>query len=198
MKYKTYIHLITTILLLMTCIAQAAETTLNFDQTECPDCTNGNFINGNEWETLGLSISNTYWYNDFRDTFDSMGLSITADGPATISFASAPSSLTFDYWVISGHQATFEAFDAAHNSLGNVFIDGSAGDVFGTQSFSGPISSLEWTGDRGYAQMSSLMIAAVPEPQTYMMLLIGFALIYFSVLRKQSYEQSNLKGRFHG
>ncbi len=186
MKFKTYLYAVTTFLLLFTCMAQAAETTILFDQTECPDCVSGNITNGNEWETLGLTISNTYWYSDVRDTFDTMGLSITVDAPATISFASSPSNLTFDYWVIAGHQATYEAFDAAHNSLGSVFIDGSAGDILGTQSFSGPIASLEWTGDRGYAQVSTLMIAAIPEPQTYMMLTMGLVLIYFSSMRKKS------------
>lgn len=117
---KTYPYAVTMFLLLFICMAQAAETTILFDQTKCPDCVSGNITNGNEWETLGLTISNTYWYSDVRDTFDTMGLSITVDAPATISFASSPSNLTFDYWVIAGHQATYEAFDTAHNSLGSV------------------------------------------------------------------------------
>jgi len=163
----------------------ASAVTINFDNVECPTCTNVSTLPTTEWSSFGLTISQAYWYTDGRDTFDGMGLSINVS-PASISLATASNGATIDYWVIGGFRGSYEAFDAAHTSLGVFTVDASGGgDILGTHSFSGLVSSIEWAGSPGFAQISTLTISAVPEPETYAMLLAGLGLLGFAARRRQ-------------
>ena len=164
-------------------VANAA-VTIKFDRAECPTCSSGSNVGGSEWSSFGLTVSNAYWYEDSRDTFDTMGLSVSPT-PAVISLASASTGATIDYWVISGHRGVYEAFDSAHTSLGSIAVDASGGaDVLGTYSFAGSVASIEWTGDTGYSQLSTLTISPVPEPETYAMLIAGLGMVGFAVRRR--------------
>lgn len=163
----------------------ASATTIYFNSTECPTCSSPTPVGGSEWSSFGLTVSNAYWYTDGRDTFDTMGLSIDTS-PASISFAAASNGATIDYWVIGGNRGSYEAFDAAHTSLGVFTVDASGGsDVLGTHSFSGLVSSIEWAGNPGFVQVSTLTISPVPEPETYAMLLAGLGLLGFAARRRQ-------------
>lgn len=162
----------------------ASAVTINFDNVECPTCSVFSTPT-TEWSSFGLTISQAYWYIDGRDTFDTMGLSINVS-PASISLATASNGATIDYFVIGGFRGVYEAFDAAHTSLGVFTVDATGGsDVLGTHSFSGLVSSIEWTGSPGYAQISTLTISPVPEPETYAMLLAGLGLLGFAARRRK-------------
>lgn len=161
----------------------ASAVTINFDNTECPTCVNGSNVGGNEWSSFGISVSNAYWYTDSRDTFDNMGLAVSPT-PGIITLSSVSNGATIDYVVISG-RSIYEAFDSAHVSLGSLAVDASSGDVLGTHSFLGAVASIEWTGDTGTAGISTLTISAVPEPETYAMLLAGLGLLGFAARRRQ-------------
>lgn len=184
MKTKTLASLLGVALLGLTSVASAS-VTIKFDSTECPTCSNGSNVGGSEWSSFGITVSSAYWYIDGRDTFDTMGLSVSPS-PSIISLASPSTGATIDYWVISGHRGVYEAFDSSHTSLGNLAVDATGGaDVLGTYSFSGSVASIEWTGDTGFSQISTLTISPVPEPETYAMLLAGLGLVGFSVRRRQ-------------
>lgn len=161
----------------------SAAVTINFDNVECPTCSGGPVAT--EWSSFGLTISNAYWYIDSRDTFDTKGLSIQTS-PASISLATASADATIDYWVIGGFRGSYEAFDSAHSSLGVLAIDATGGsDILGTYTFTGAVSSIEWAGTTGFAQISTLTISPVPEPETYAMLLAGLGLLGFAARRRQ-------------
>lgn len=162
----------------------ASAVTINFDNIECPTCSNGSNVVGNEWSSFGISVSNAYWYTDSRDTFDNMGLSVSPT-PGIITLSSVSNGATIDYWVIGGNRGVYEAFDSAHVSLGSLAVDASSGDVLGTHSFLGAVASIEWTGATGFSQISTLTISPVPEPETYAMLLAGLGLLGFAARRRQ-------------
>ncbi len=168
----------------------ANATTVYFNNTECPSCVDGQAVVGNEWSSYGITVSNAYWYQDSRDTFDGMGLSVNNNNaPATITIAPASNGITFQYWVIQGHTGTYEAFGTSDNLLGSLTVTATTSDVLGTDSFSGKIASLEFSGTDGFTQVSTLTfnrVAAVPEPETYAMLLAGLGLMGFMVSRKEN------------
>ena len=167
--------LFTLVLSVASSIASAA--TVSFNSTECPSCTNVVPVVGNEWSSYGLSVSQAYWYIDNRDTFDTMGLSVNID-PATISFATASTNATIDWFVIGGFSGTYTAYDSDNNYLDQLFVDVSDADQLGTYTFVGQVSSLVWSGTPGFAQISTLTFtAAVPEPEIYAMLGVGLGLM---------------------
>ena len=186
MKPKILISLFVVVFAGLTSVANAA-VTIHFDSTECPSCTSMIPVGGGEWSTLGLTVSNASWYSDSRDTFDTMGLTVTsATSPAVISLAAVSTDVTFDYWVIGGFIGTYEAFDSTHSSLGSLLVDATGrSDLLGAFTFTGSVASLEWRG--ASSQISTLTVSAVPipEPETYAMLLAGLGLLGFAARRRQ-------------
>lgn len=186
MKSKILTSLFMVVFAGLTNIANAAET-IHFDSAECPACTDLTPVGGSEWSAFGLTVSNASWYSDSRDTFDTMGLTVTsAATPAVISLATVSTDVTIDYWVIGGFIGTYEAFDSTHSSLGSLLVDRTGtGDFLGTFIFTGPVASLEWKG--ASSQISTLTVSAVPipEPETYAMLLAGLGLLGFVVRRSK-------------
>jgi hypothetical protein len=163
-----------------------ASTTISFNNTECPSCTNQASIT-NQWSSYGLTVNNAYWYTDSRDTFDGMGLSIGYGGnTSSINFNQVSNGITIDYWTISGNSTTYEALDASNNVLGTFNVTASNGDALGTYTFSGPVKELVWIGNSGYGQVSTLTINPVPEPGEYALMAAGLGLVGFMVKRKKS------------
>ena len=158
-------------------VGTAQATTVFFNQTECPSCSNTSPVVGNEWNAFGLSVNQAYWYTDGRDTFDTMGLSVNVD-PATITLNTVSNGITFDYLVINGHQGSYSVFDSSNSLLGGVIINASSGDALGTASFIGPIKSLVFSGSPGFIDVSTLTFqggSQVPEPASLMLLGAGLA-----------------------
>lgn len=157
----------------------ASAATVRFDSTECPTCSSPTPPPLGAWSAYGLSVSDAYWYIDSRDTFDTMGLSID-HSPATISFTTASTGVSIDWWVIGGFTGTYNAYDSGGGLLGSLFVDASAtGDQLGSYGFSGSVKSIQWSGSPGFAQISTVNFTAapVPEPETYAMMLAGLALL---------------------
>jgi hypothetical protein len=178
----------------------ASATTVYFDSTECATCTNMGSVS-NEWSSFGLSVNNAYWYTDSRDTFDGMGLSNgsveTLYSPgvtASLNFASATNSagIIFDYLVLAGNTGIYQAYDSLDNLLGSLTASAGATDLNGTYSFAGQVSRLDWVGNGGFADLSTVTfntpVAPVPEPETYAMLLVGLGLIGFMARRREGFN----------
>lgn len=186
MKSRILTSLFVTVFAGFTSVANAA-VTINFDSTECPACADATPVDGSDWSAFGLTVSNASWYSDIRDTFDTMGLTITsAASPAVISLATVSTDVTFDYWVIGGFSGTYEAFDSTHSSLGSLLVDATGrSDLLGTFTFTGSVASLEWKG--ASSQISTMTVSAVPipEPETYAMLLAGLGLLGFVARRSK-------------
>lgn len=169
----------------LTSVANAA-VTVRFDSTECPGCSSVSPVT-NEWNSFGLTISNAYWYIDSRDPFDTMGLSIQTS-PSSISLATASTNATIEYFVLEGYSGFYEAFDSAHSSLGSFTSDATSGQTQGSYTFNGLVSSIEWAGEYGRAQISTLTLAPVPEPEAYAMLMAGLGLLGFVARRKNKVQ----------
>jgi hypothetical protein len=143
-----------------------------------------------EWSSFGITAEDMYFYEDSRDTFDTKGLSINSDSGGSIIFASLLNALSIDYWVIGGHSATYDVYDASNNLLQTFSVDALAGDVLGSFSFaSTDIAKLVMTGTRGFTQVSTLVFDAAagantPEPSTLAMGMIGIGLVALARLRK--------------
>jgi hypothetical protein len=133
----------------------------------------------NQWAAFGITAQNAYFYVDSRDTFDQRGLSILGTSPGIITFTSAATSLSIDFWVIAGHSGTYSIFDGTHSLLDSFSVTASA-DALGAHTFSGTgIKTLEYSGDPGFTQVSTLRFngSTVPEPST-----IGLTLAAFGAL----------------
>ncbi|MBP6014103.1 MAG: PEP-CTERM sorting domain-containing protein [Alphaproteobacteria bacterium] len=165
----------------------ASATVINFTDVEAPGVSCCGLVNPNAWSSYGITVSGAYWYQDFRDTFDTMGLSVFSERPSgtgVIQFASPVSNLSVDYWSIGGNSVTVDAYDAFHVLLGTVTIGGPA-DTFGTTNFGNGVGFLEWSGNTGFAQVSTVSFDSVPEPSTIALILVSFALLAFAAWRRQ-------------
>lgn len=187
MRSRTLAFLFTMVLAGLSSVA-GAETIL-FNSTECPSCVNTQNVVGNEWSAFGLTVNNAYWYTDVRDTFDGQGLSIEKTGGplglASIDITGGSNGVTFDYWVIQGHAAIYTAFNGLI-PVGVLAVSALfTPDKLGTYSFDGNITSLVWADGDGFAQVSSLTITPVPEPEIYAMLAAGLGLMGFVARRRK-------------
>ncbi|MEQ1601809.1 MAG: PEP-CTERM sorting domain-containing protein [Methylophilaceae bacterium] len=156
--------------------------TVEFTADEAPSVVNLQAVGGNEWSALGLTVSNASWYfvGYGFDGFDGAGLFVTnTNAPAVITLNSVASSVSLDLWVSDGGSFSFTAYDANHHSVGGISFT-SLGELSGTQTFTGAIKSIEFTGE--YAALSTLTTVVpvtnpVPEPEAYSMLLAGLGVM---------------------
>ncbi len=140
----------------------------------------------NQYSGLGITVQNAYFYVDGRDTFDQQGISIFNQGSAIVTFTSLASSLSIDYWVISGHTGTYSVFNGSHTLLDSFLVSATGGDSLGAHSFSGSnIATLEFSSDGGYIQVSTLRVnqTSTPEPATGM--LLGSGLLAAGFFRRR-------------
>ncbi len=178
---------VATSLIVLSCAASAI--TVNFNNTEAPGVVNGSPPAPTSWS--GLNVTGAYWYADGRDTFDGQGLSvhpIGRFGTGVVVLDAVSPSVTVDYWAISGNDVTVNWFDSAHALLGTVFLPTAGADAFGTMTFGGGVKSVEWSGNGGFAQISTMtfVAGAIPEPETYALMLAGLGLVSFMARRRQS------------
>ena len=173
---------------LATLSGAASAITVKFNNTEAPGVVNGSPPSPTAWS--GLNVTGAYWYSDARDTFDGQGLSVNPIGrPGTgvVVLDAVSPSVTVDYWAISGNGVTVNWFDSAHLLLGTVSLPTAGVDVFGTMTFGGGVKSVEWSGNGGFAQISTMTFAgAVPEPETYALMLAGLGVVGFMARRRKA------------
>ena len=164
----------------------ASAVTVNFTDEESPGVSCCGLMASGAYAAYGLTVDNVYWYADSRDTFDGEGVSIYEAPTATITFAAVSPTVGFEYWVIGGNRGSYEAFDSSWTSLGTLAVDASAGDVLGTHVFGGGVKYLTFTGSSGFAQVSAVTFAPVPEPGTYALMLGGLGIVGWMARRRQS------------
>lgn len=142
-------------------------------------------------DNYGINIDNAYLYKDSRDTFDGIGISvgevseIGTPQTGTINFLDTTDYVSIDYWSIK--TTTYTAFDAASNLIDSLTV---GANQLGTYLFSSAalISSITWSSDGGYGQISGLRydydgttdgrnddISTVPEPTSLVLIGLGLA-----------------------
>ncbi len=136
----------------------------------------------NQWAAFNiLGDGNAQVYNDPADTFDSNGITNTAN-PTLITFISPVDLLTVDYAILGGHSITLSVLDASSSVL-DTFTDSEASTFDGSHFFNvSGIQTLSFSTDggdaTGYAGVSDLIWRSqsdpsVPEPTTAWLMGIG-------------------------
>lgn len=167
---------------------------VRFNNTEVPGITCCDRVDPTAWAAFYIvNISNAYWYLDSRDLYDGMGLSVyPTGGPGTGVLELSPTSSSgfkVEFWSIGGHRVTVSGYDEAHKLLGSAEVGGPL-DAFGSIGF-GPNSLrfVEWSGDGGYAQISTLQFF-VPEPAEYALMLAGLGVLGLSARRLRAWSSA--------
>lgn len=169
-------------LLLTTALCSAG--TITFEEVPLPD---GAPVT-NQYEAFGILCQNAYYYIDSRDTFDGVGISILGTSPGIVTFTSPTDGLSIDYWVIQGTIGTYSAFNSADTLLDSFTVDATGStDLLGTYNFAdADIAMLEFSGNPGYIQVSTLRFESVPEPYTWTLILAGLAAVALRRYRRNS------------
>ena len=196
--------------LVCTSIANAATFTPKFSDYPFPgtaftvDAAANAFFNTN----YGINVSNAYLYKDSRDTFDGIGIAngTVAGGGSPhqtgrVDFLDSTDFVTIDYVVLepttytafSSGGVQLAAFNATGNTVNGTFTFNGSGTLISYLTFSATggrsaISGLTYNYD-GLTGGGNTDIPAVPEPETYAMLLAGLGLMGAIARRR---KQKNL------
>lgn len=144
----------------------------------------------NQYQSYGFTGSNLYYYTDSRDTFDGKGVAGRAN-PSDFNFATPISALSVDYLALSfSGGATLSVYAGTTLLDSFSYVAGNA-DVNATRAFSGSgITKFSFTSSNPrYFAISTLRFtpsAAVPEPATWAMMLIGFGAAGYALRRRRS------------
>jgi hypothetical protein len=155
----------------------------------------------NEFAALGLSFTNVYRYIDERDPFpespDSpVGFGISPDGfgggdAVRVDLVSETASFSFDWWTI---HPTVDFSVTAYGADGSVVATFFSAADRGTSTLigTGPIKAFTF-GDPtsrtfGSTNISTLDLspAAIPEPQTFLLLAAGLVTLAYRAHRRRS------------
>lgn len=141
-----------------------------------------------DWGSLSTGSTKSFFNTDLTGTFtDSYTFSLGKD--AMVGQASTPMLLKFGSWTIS---------EIAGYSVA-LFQSGGAKPIAAGTSFSTQLGkgiyqlNVSGTGTNGIYS-GALTVAAVPEPETWAMILIGATLVGFQLRRKSKETSSHLLG----
>ena len=175
-------------LLVSSSFASAAVVTFESGVGNCATMSSGDVFTNQCAGDGVIGSANDYYYVDTRDTFDSRGISNTAN-PGQLFFTNPVTNLSMDYALIDGFSAVFEIFDASHILLGTYLDDAIGGDKnasFDWGAISG-IAELDFSAvSPGAIGMSTLRFdsAPIPEPASLALAGLGLAGLGFSRRKK--------------
>lgn len=168
--------------------------TLDFETTAGGGATVANTTVGNDFAALGLTFTGaTYFQCGGGCPSPANGIFISGtntNGSFTVNFLNAISN--FSAVNVNFSAFTASAFDSGNNLLGT----SSASNFLQAVSFNfGGISSIQFstTTQFGVDNFQFTQNAAVPEPATWAMMLIGFGAVGFAMRRRSSVATRQLR-----
>ena len=165
--------------------ASASAATVTFGEVSL---SNGDSVT-NQYQSYGFTGSNLYYYVDSRDTFDGKGVAGQTN-PSDFNFATPISGLSVDYLALASFSSATLSVYAGTTLLDSFSYVAGNSNVNATRAFSGSgITKLSFTSTNpGYFAISTLRFtpsAAVPEPATWAMMLIGFGAAGYALRRRR-------------